>query len=41
MASFEVFIPVFIVYPVVLYVFSKKYNWSDWKEKLFGKVVND
>jgi hypothetical protein len=41
MAGFEVFIPVFIVYPVVLYVFSKKYNWSDWKEKLFGKLVND
>lgn len=23
---------------VMLYIFAKKYNWSDWKEKLAGKV---
>ena len=40
-AGLEVFIPIFIVYPIVLFVFSKKYNWSDWREKLFGKVIND
>ena len=40
-AGFEVFIPVFIIYPLVLYVFSKKYNWVNWKEKLFGKLIND
>lgn len=40
-AGFEVFIPVFIIYPLVLYVFSKKYNWVNWREKLFGKLIND
>lgn len=40
-AGFEVFIPVFITYPLVLYIFSKKYNWVNWREKLFGKLIND
>jgi len=37
---FDVFMPVFIVFPVVLFIFSKKYNWTNWKGKLFG-VVNE
>lgn len=36
---FDVFMPVFIVFPIILFVFSKKYNWTNWKEKLFGKVT--
>ena len=40
-AGFEVFIPVFIIYPLVLYIFSKKYNWVNWREKLFGNFIND
>jgi len=36
--NFQVFIPVLIIYPIILFVFSKKYGWSNWKEKLFGKV---
>ncbi|MEC8248531.1 MAG: CPBP family intramembrane glutamate endopeptidase, partial [Bacteroidota bacterium] len=40
-AGLEVFIPVFIIYPLVLYIFSKKYNWVDWREKLFGNLIND
>jgi membrane protease YdiL (CAAX protease family) len=35
----EIFIPVFVVYPILLFILSKKYNWTNWKEKLFGKVV--
>ncbi|WP_417237573.1 CPBP family intramembrane glutamic endopeptidase [Bizionia sp.] len=34
----DVFMPVFVIFPVVLFVFSKKYNWNNWKEKLFGAV---
>jgi len=34
----DVFMPVFVIFPVVLFVFSKKYNWNNWKEKLFGTV---
>ena len=30
--------PIFIVYPILIYVFAKKYQWSNWKAKLFGKV---
>jgi len=36
--SFETFVPVFVLYPVLLFVFSKKYAWTNWKVKLFGKI---
>lgn len=36
--GFDVFIPVFVVFPIILFVFSKKYGWSNWKDTLFGKV---
>lgn len=34
----ETFIPVFIIYPIILLVFSKKYGWKHWKERLMGPV---
>ncbi|MCX7547391.1 lysostaphin resistance A-like protein [Xanthomarina sp. F1114] len=34
----EIFVPVFIVFPLLLFIFSKKYNWSNWKDKLVGPV---
>ncbi|WP_053977672.1 CPBP family intramembrane glutamic endopeptidase [Mangrovimonas xylaniphaga] len=34
----DVFVPVFILFPLLLFVFAKKYNWTDWKGKLFGSV---
>ena len=40
-AGAEVFFPVFVIYPIILMIFAAKYNWSDWKEKLFGKVTED
>ena len=36
--SWEMFFPVLVVYPIMILVFSKKYGWKNWKEKLFGKV---
>ena len=30
--------PAFIIYPILLYIFSKKYGWTNWKEKLTGDV---
>ena len=36
---FDVFMPVFIVFPIMLFVFAKKYKWTNWKDKLFGKVI--
>jgi membrane protease YdiL (CAAX protease family) len=35
----DIALPVFIVFPIMLFIFSRVYNWSNWKEKLFGKVV--
>jgi len=35
----DIFMPVFIVFPIILLILSKKYKWTNWKEKLFGKVV--
>jgi len=34
----EMFLSVFVLYPVLLVVFSKKYGWKNWRKKLFGKV---
>ncbi|PHK22951.1 hypothetical protein VF12_38225, partial [Nostoc linckia z15] len=37
-AGFEVLFPVLVIFPLLLFIFSKKYKWSGWKEKLAGKV---
>ena len=37
--TWEMFLPVFVLYPIMLFVFSKKYGWSNWKEKLTGKII--
>ncbi|MDY0090078.1 MAG: CPBP family intramembrane glutamic endopeptidase [Flavobacteriaceae bacterium] len=34
----ESLIPVFIIFPILLYIFGKKYGWKNWKEKLMGSV---
>ena len=36
--SMYMFLPVFIIYPLVILFFAKKYGWSNWQEKLFGKI---
>lgn len=37
--GWDVFIPVLVVYPILLFIFSKKYGWKNWKERLTGKVL--
>ncbi|CAM3014906.1 CPBP family intramembrane glutamic endopeptidase [Flavobacterium frigoris] len=37
-AGLDVILPVIVIYPILLYIFSSKYNWTDWKEKLTGKI---
>ena len=37
-AGFDVILPVFVVFPILLFIFSRKYAWNNWKEKLFGKL---
>lgn len=39
MALLEIFVPVFVVFPILLVILSKKYSWSNWQYKLLGKVV--
>ncbi len=36
--GFEILVPILIIFPLLLLVFSKKYNWTNWKEKLTGKI---
>ena len=38
--GWDVLIPVVVIYPILLFIFSKKYNWSNWKERLAGKVLS-
>ncbi|MFS4491557.1 lysostaphin resistance A-like protein [Maribacter sp. 2308TA10-17] len=37
--GWDVLVPVLIIYPIILFVFSKKYKWTDWKERLTGKLI--
>jgi membrane protease YdiL (CAAX protease family) len=37
----EVIFPVFIVYPIMIYIFAKKYRWTGWRNKLFGKLMSE
>ncbi|WP_423998954.1 lysostaphin resistance A-like protein [Maribacter sp. IgM3_T14_3] len=39
--GWDVLVPVFIVFPILLLIFSKKYGWTNWKEKLTGKVLSE
>ena len=36
----QAFLPVFVIYPIVLFVYSKKYGWTNWKNKLFDNIKN-
>ncbi|MDI1304892.1 MAG: CPBP family intramembrane metalloprotease [bacterium] len=38
-AGLDVILPVVVIYPILLFIFSRKYNWTDWKEKLTGKIA--
>ena len=37
-AGLDVLFPIFVIYPLFLFIMAKMYNWTDWKGKLFGKV---
>jgi len=36
--NWMLFVPVIVIYPLLLLRLSKKYSWSNWKQKLMGKV---
>jgi uncharacterized protein len=37
-AGLEILLPIFVIFPLLLLLFSKKYKWTNWKEKLFGDI---
>ncbi|MEN2487177.1 CPBP family intramembrane glutamic endopeptidase [Flavobacterium sp. B11] len=39
-AGIDVLLPVVVIYPILLFIFSKKYGWTNWKERLTGKINN-
>ena len=34
----EMIVSILIVYPIILFIFAKKYNWTNWSRKLSGKI---
>ena len=38
-AGYDVLLPIFIIFPILLFIFGRKYGWKNWKEKLTGKVL--
>ncbi|QLG47154.1 CPBP family intramembrane glutamic endopeptidase [Costertonia aggregata] len=38
--GWDVLVPVLVIYPILLFIFSKKYSWTNWKEKLTGRVLS-
>jgi membrane protease YdiL (CAAX protease family) len=36
--TWEMFVPVIVLYPLMLLLFAKKYKWSNWLEKLTGRI---
>jgi membrane protease YdiL (CAAX protease family) len=37
-ASWDIILPVIVIYPILLFIFSRKYQWTNWKEKLTGNI---
>ena len=35
----EMIVSIVITYPIILFILAKKYNWTNWKEKLTGKLT--
>ncbi len=36
--GFLAIVPVFVFYPILIFIMARKYKWTNWSEKLFGKV---
>ena len=37
-AGFEIVLPIFIIFPMLLFLFAKVYKWNNWKERLTGSL---
>lgn len=36
--GYDVVLPVFVLFPLLILVFAWRYGWKNWREKLFGRV---
>ncbi|WP_435313308.1 CPBP family intramembrane glutamic endopeptidase [Cellulophaga fucicola] len=39
--GWDIFVPVLVIYPILIFLFARKYKWTNWKEKLTGKVLKE
>lgn len=37
-AGLDIIMPVLVFYPILLFIMAKRYKWTGWREKLFGRV---
>lgn len=37
--GWDAYIPIFVVFPALIWLFARKYGWNDWKSRLGGKVM--
>lgn len=40
MLGYDIFLPLLILFPLLLLLFAKKYGWNNWKAKLTDKVLS-
>lgn len=40
--TFDILLPILIVYPILILIMARRYKWKNWSQKLFGKInLND
>ena len=38
--GWDAYVPIFVVFPLLLFFFGRKYGWKDWKQRLTGRVLS-
>ncbi len=38
--GWDVFLPVLVIYPILLILFARKYKWKNWRENLLGSIAD-
>jgi membrane protease YdiL (CAAX protease family) len=38
--GYDTLIPVFVLYPILLFIFARKYKWTDWRQRLTGRIAS-
>lgn len=40
-SNLEMFLTLFLFYPLLIFIFARKYRWTHWSQKLFGKLKHE